>query len=249
MIEKDLQGLGLSLGEAKAYISLLEIGSSTVGPIAKKSGISYSKIYEVLNRLIEKGIVSLVIKNNAKYFKAVEPELLHTFLDKQEKEIEENRKKLKELLPKIKTYSKTSEEKQSVEIFQGFKGILIASKKLYSNVKKHDVALFFYVHKKEYSEMVDDFYYKLAPFYKKVGIKFKGIGSKEWATSKYAKDTASFIESRYVNFPLPGTIDIYKNKILQITWGKIPIGIFIESRQIADDYRNYFNVIWKKAKK
>jgi len=249
MIEKELQSIGLTIGESKAYISLLEIGSSTVGPIAKKSGISYSKIYEVLSRLIEKGIVSFVIKNKSKYFQAVKPELLHTFLDRQEKEIEQNKKKLKEILPKIKTHSKSGEETQSAEIFYGLNGILIASKKLYSEVKKNDVALFFYVHKKEYSEVVDDFYLKLAPFYKEKKIKFKGVGSKEWANSDYAKKTASFIDARYVEFPLPGTIDIYEDKVLQVTWGESPIGIFVQSKQIAEDYRNYFNEVWKIAKK
>jgi len=66
MIEQDLQGIGLTDGETKAYLAMLELGSSTVGPIAKKSGISYSKIYEVLQRLIDKGIVSFIVKEKTR---------------------------------------------------------------------------------------------------------------------------------------------------------------------------------------
>jgi len=40
----------------------LKLGSSTVGPIVKGSKVSYSKIYEVLGRLLEKGIISYNIK-------------------------------------------------------------------------------------------------------------------------------------------------------------------------------------------
>ena len=41
MIEQDLQGLGFTEGESKAYIAMLELGSTTVGPIAKKASIAY----------------------------------------------------------------------------------------------------------------------------------------------------------------------------------------------------------------
>ena len=44
MLQKELQSLGLTEGEAKAYVALLGLGSSTVGPIAKKSSILYSAI-------------------------------------------------------------------------------------------------------------------------------------------------------------------------------------------------------------
>ena len=90
MIEQHLQGLGLTEGESKAYVSMLSLGSSTVGPIAKKSGISYSKIYEVLQRLMEKGVVSFIIKEKTKYFQAIHPSMLHKFLDLQEAEINKN---------------------------------------------------------------------------------------------------------------------------------------------------------------
>ena len=63
MYEEELKKIGLTNGEARVYSSLLNLESSTVGPITKKSGVAYSKIYEVLQRLIEKGMVSFIIKD------------------------------------------------------------------------------------------------------------------------------------------------------------------------------------------
>ena len=40
----ELLKVGLTDGEAKAYLALSELGSTTVGPIVKKSGVSYSNI-------------------------------------------------------------------------------------------------------------------------------------------------------------------------------------------------------------
>jgi sugar-specific transcriptional regulator TrmB len=80
MLEKDLESFGLTTGEAKAYLALMTLGPSTVGPIAKKSSISYSKIYEVLQRLIEKGLVSSTTKEKTRHYQAVPPSRIIEFL-------------------------------------------------------------------------------------------------------------------------------------------------------------------------
>jgi|SRR3989344_2083216 len=250
MIEQELMSLGLTEGEAKAYIAMIETGSSTVGPIAKKSGISYSKIYEVLQRLIDKGVVSFIVKGKMKYFQAINPSLLHRFLDRQIIEIEKNKDKLKEIVPQLEKHFKSSEEKHEAEIFVGFKGLRTAYEKMYENLKKGEEGLFLYVRKNDFSKAVDDFYLNMAPFYKKIGIKFKGIGTKEWARSDYPKKTKSFIDVKWVDFPLPGNVDIYRDYLMQITWSESkPIAVLIQNKEVAENYTNYFNEIWKIAKK
>src|ERR671925_373896 len=52
---KAMESLGLTSYEIKVYLSLLEAGSMTASNISKKSGVPYSKIYEVLNSLEDKG--------------------------------------------------------------------------------------------------------------------------------------------------------------------------------------------------
>ena len=46
---KSMETIGLTSYEIKVYLSLLEHGSLTASDISKKSGVPYSKIYEVLN--------------------------------------------------------------------------------------------------------------------------------------------------------------------------------------------------------
>lgn len=52
---KAMEDLGLTGYEIRVYISLLETGAMTASSISKQSGVPYSKIYEVLNSLEEKG--------------------------------------------------------------------------------------------------------------------------------------------------------------------------------------------------
>ena len=71
-----LEQIGLSKNEIKVYFALLELDQSSATPIIKKSNIPYSKLYQTLDKLLGKGLVSFVIKNNVKYFQANTPDNL-----------------------------------------------------------------------------------------------------------------------------------------------------------------------------
>ena len=86
MYTDTLQELGLTEGEAKVYEALLTLGNSTVGPIVKESGVAYSNAYEILERLMEKGLVSYNLKEKTKFFQAAEPTRLREYLEKQEEQ-------------------------------------------------------------------------------------------------------------------------------------------------------------------
>src|SRR3989344_3532557 len=84
----ELKTIGLTEGEIKLYNALLELGESTRTELSKKSGISPSKIYDVANRLLEKGIISSIKKNNIIHFIAADPERLKNFLQQKELELQ-----------------------------------------------------------------------------------------------------------------------------------------------------------------
>ncbi|MBU0667013.1 MAG: helix-turn-helix domain-containing protein [Nanoarchaeota archaeon] len=93
MIEETLQTLqelGLNKRESICYSTLLELGSSKTGEICKKTKIPSSKIYEILNNLMQKGFVSYIIKGKIKHYQASNPQILLNI-------IEEKKKKSKKL--------------------------------------------------------------------------------------------------------------------------------------------------------
>ena len=61
MINQILQEIGLTRNEIKVYTSLLDLGESKTGEILKKSGLNSGKIYEILDSLQKKGLVSWVL--------------------------------------------------------------------------------------------------------------------------------------------------------------------------------------------
>ena len=251
MFEQDLRQLGLTEGESKVYESLLTLGTSTVGPIVKKSGVAYSNVYEILERLIEKGLVSFITKEKTKYFQAAEPYHLQEYLEKKEADIKKNKQLLSDILPRIQEIQKAA-PRENAEIFIGLKGIMTAYEELVQGIEKNAKLQFFYVYDPKYYDIAESFYFR---FHKKFAKKFKGFNIKGYGISNVEfRDTQmvasypKFIKQRYVGFPVPANIDLFKDKILLISWGEQPLGILIQSQQIADKFKDYFDSVWKLAR-
>src|SRR3989344_476843 len=117
-----LQEIGLTKAEIKVYLALLELGSSTTGPIIDKSGASSSKIYEILEKLMQKGLASFVIKSGTKYFEAAPPKRILEFLQEKQRRINEQTKQVESILPELELKQTLSKEKSETLVFKGMKG-------------------------------------------------------------------------------------------------------------------------------
>lgn len=241
----NLLKIGLTEGESKVYLALSELGSSTVGPIVKKSKVAYSNIYDILNRLIEKGIVSFIIKNKTKYFQAASPSNLIQYLDKKQEEITQEKEALRKILPELEKLQE-AKSKQEAEVFIGKKGLRTAYEKLAQNMSKNDEMLFFYIYDEKYAEESDLFYNSIIDLNKKT--RNRGICNKNYKTSWFAKKP-NYLTMRFTDTPLPGNIDITNDKILFTCWGENIFSVLIHSKSLAESLRNYFNEMWKIAKK
>ena len=259
MLKEDLNHLGLTYGEAKVYLSLLKLGSAKVGVIVRDSSISYSKVYDVLQRLSMKGLVSQIVIENIKRFNAVEPYRLHEYIKRKEEELNTQKGIIDKIIPQLAEFAKDNrnKKKSSAEIFVGDSGLKTAYEILFSNLSgrskknndpyKDDVLRFFYPHA-GYHEVATPFYSRLYQFQKSKRIKHKGIATSAFKNSKHFEEVPKDFNLRFVNFPLPGTMDILRDKLLIISWNNIATGILIISEEIAEHFKNYFDRIWEIAK-
>lgn len=248
MYKEQLHQLGLTEGESKVYESMLILGPSTVGPIVKKSGVAYSNIYDILNRLVDKGLVSFIIKEKTKYFQADEPSRIREYLERQKEDIQKSEKVFNKILPELEKLKSFVGKKEEAEIFVGEKGLLTAYETLLKETIKEDQGFFFYVHDPLYYEKAEKFYIKSWLLVKKFGNIWKGISNEELRKTKLVKKYPKFIKQRYVKFPVPGNIEIIKDKVLITVWRDKPIGILIHSQELAENFGQYFNSIWNISK-
>lgn len=236
MIEK-LKSLGLTKGEAKAYLALLKIGSSTVGPIVRESGVAYSNIYDVLDRLIKKGLANFIVKEKTKYFQAASLENLEKILEEQENEIKLKKQRLSKLKDELIKVS--SEIKQDAEIFLGKRGLKSAYSSMIEDSKKGDEFLFLFVLDEKYNEEANEFYLDILKIFKKNKIKIKGVSNKKYKNLKSTRELEKEIKIKYTESQIPINIDIFKDKILIVSWNPL-MGFLIKSKEISNKFKKYF---------
>ncbi|MEK6860108.1 MAG: helix-turn-helix domain-containing protein [Nanoarchaeota archaeon] len=237
MLEETLQELGLNRRESICYIALLELGSSKVGEILKKTEIPSSKIYEILEKLIKRGLVSYIVKNNVKHYQASNPSVLINY-------IEEKKKKIQEIVPILISKQKLS-KKQTVEIYEGQKAIFSLLTNLIDNAKKNELYLVFSINEENKNEQANLFFRNITLRRKEKGLDVRVLKN----INHYKKEKHSKLKMKYTNFILPQGITIFRNCVILLSWVEQPVAIKIESDIYANQLRDFFSDLWKIAKK
>jgi len=239
MNTEELQEFGLSNTESKIYLALLELGKSKAGEITKKSAVNRTNVYDALERLIEKGLVSYVSENNKKVFEAVNPERLHEILkDKQEK--------LKKTIEELENRYNKKQKQEDAFVFRGKNGI----KSIFEDILNEKKELFVYGAESKFKEMF--------PFYQKhwndertrLKINVKMIYNKKVKEEK-KKEHLKLLKMKFLpeSYDFPSNILIYGNKVITIVWLEEPFGFMIKSEEAVKSNMNFFNLLWKIAKK
>lgn len=103
-IVETMMRFGLSKYEAKAYVSLSKKNEITAYELSKISGVPQGKIYETMNRLLEKNLVNIVGDNPIRYI----PVALDGYLDSYQNDVKESIGFLKTNMDKMKEHQKVS---------------------------------------------------------------------------------------------------------------------------------------------
>ena len=117
-----LEEFGLTQTEEMVYLALLKLGNSPAIDIIKKTQLHRTTVYDVLERLISKGIVSYIIQNKIKSYSAVNPsKFLDIALD-EGKQAEEKQRLAKQVIKEINLIQQEAKAKSLAQIFVGVQG-------------------------------------------------------------------------------------------------------------------------------
>jgi len=248
MIEQILRKIGLTEGEIKVYLALLETGSSSIGKIIKKSGVSGSKTYEVIDRLMKKGLVSYVIKNNVKHFEASSPDKILNYLDEKENIIKNEKENIQKIIPELILKQKSAKEAEA-KIFTGWEGIKTANEDIINTLKKGEEWLSMGL--TEQPESWEIHFTKRQEVRAKKGIKHKHLLNEKYKSLYKQRKHLPYTEFKFLprELEMPTSTEIYSNKIIiNILSPVSPIAIMIENKDVADSFRKYFYVLWRQSK-
>lgn len=244
--ELELESIGLNKSEIKVYLALLKIGTSSTGPIITESKTANSKIYEVLEKLIQKGLASYFTKENVKYYKATNPKMLSDYLDEKKAEIEQQKEKLDKLLPSLIAFSQEKEEEKEAVIFSGPRGVKTAFTNLVDELKKGEEVHIMGVYDFGEKFMHLALHFQKMRSNKKIKAKFlinqeaKNI-SKEF--KKYPPVEIKYLPKETFT---PAIFLIYKDKVI-INLAKEMTFFVLKSKSTKEAFEAYFQLLWKSV--
>jgi len=234
-MENQLKQVGLTENESKVYLALIDLGPSLAGQISRKTGLHRRTVYDSVEMLIQKGLVGYILQNNRKLFQASNPNRILEI-------IQEKQNIITPIIEELnKKYTKTKEKEQT-NFYKGKEGL----KTIFEDQLNSKEILILGASPKAYEIL--EFYFH---WYDKTR-KTKKIKSRIIATDKNIKKTKiPFADIRYLpqKYSNPVALNIYNDKTAIILWATEPIAILIKNKEIAEAYKQYFELMWKIAKK
>jgi len=244
MQTQDLQKLGFTENEAKVYLALLEAGLCTITKLITKANLHKQIIYDNLQRLTAKGLVSYVIQSNKKYFNAVSPEKIKDILEEQKTELQVKEDILKEVLPQLLAKKEASKESSLATIYYGKKGI----KSILEDILKQKQEVYSYGAEGKFKLLFGPYWENYNRRRENLKIKFKVIWNEKL---RGKRENIGYLEARYVSkeYDNPASTLRYANKTVIFLWEEVPFAILIESSKITASYKNTFDLLWSIATK
>ena len=249
MIEEILTKIGLTLTEAKIYEVLLIKGILKGGEILKEARLNSGRIYDVLASLQNKGFISIIEENGVKKFKAAPPSMIQEYLKEQENTIKEKQIEVASIIPKLEILYKNQKSRVSIEVYTGSKGMRTSYDILFKEAIK-DKKLYVTGITKQVNynswmpTLLKTFIY---PMRKRLNLKIKKLMNAEAKKEKIWRTDNS--EIKYISSTALTSYEVLGEVVLIQLFEEDSINIVIKSKQVAEDFREQFNALWKTARK
>ncbi len=262
-----LRKIGLTENEIKIYLDLLASGSSTAYDIGKRTGIYRVHVYDKLEQLMNKGLVTHIYRGAKKFFQATPPSKILQHLEDKKRELEGQEEGIISLLPELEKMASLPKEDTFVEVFKGNEGLKYFLKDIIKTVKPggnsrdgksggrggegRGEVLITGIDDQKYQETLPIFMPQYFRDLKNNKIKERVITVQRKGIFLFDKALAPttiyrFLEAKQFN---PTNTFIYGNKVVIVSWGSPVTAVMIKNKEVAETYRSHFEHLWKVAKK
>lgn len=234
-----LKEYGLTEKEIEVYFALLPLGSVSLQELQKRVSLPRTTIYNTLNYLTNKGLVSKIVKQNVTFFQASDPHRL-------KEELEEKKKLIDSILPELSALKESIKETSSVQIYQGFKGVYTIITEVFKTKQQtyyfgsYEKSLKILQHLPEHA--------RLLRIERKIPAKIivENIDEPIFHTKKYKSITQMRFLDSFKEFPC--MVFIYGNNVALFTLEGDLIGVIIKNEQVAKALKIVFELYWQQAK-
>jgi len=245
MYTQVLEELGLSKNEAKIYQALIEIGKASVPAISLKTNIHRRNVYDIIPKLLKKGLIYQIADVKENLYSALEPDKLRELLV-------EKQTKLENILPALNEQFKKTSAKEAVYIYKGVEGF---KNYLRDILKSGDDVYFVGAKGGWFDPELKTFVAQFLKKAQKKKIKYHHIF--DYEVKKLAPDLLKTLGKPYKFLPkkysTTGAIDIFGDHVVTFSGLKLKsitedvTLIVIINKELANCYRTWFKFMWDNA--
>ena len=240
----DFIKLGFNRNEAIVYLSLIRFRKADARQIIQDTKFHKNIVYDNLEKLIDKGLVSFIIEGGRKVFFMLKSKTISSYFEEQKEEINEKIKLAKEIEERIIKSTKNISEKQEAEIYRGIKAV----KSFYNETLQSGDYFVFGAPQESIDIMGIDFWknYNLKKTQKNIkSYMIFNPSIKDFGEKISNKNT----KVRYFNnnFEPKTEIHIQGDIVAIIVWIKEPLIFKIKNKTVSESYRKYFDFLWDLA--
>lgn len=240
-----LEKIGLNANESYIYNILLTNGEMSAPDITEKAHLKLTRqnTYAVLKSLVKRGLVEEFDKRKKLTYRLEHPQKLLDVLDEEKKALEENERMVESILPEIISDYNLAHNKPGVVYYEGIEGI----KKIYEDTLREKPEEILVFRSPFEEEKLGQYIFGYMKRRATLGIKTKIISPTKPSKETLAEDKTQLKERKYIKkeiFSLYTEIDIYKNKVAFMTFGKKTMGFIVESPEVSGSMATIFNLIW-----
>ena len=245
MLESALKKIGLTDKEIAVYFNILKLGSGPVRKIAEQAQINRTTVHDILNKLIEYGLVSFVDKEKHRYFTVESPEHLLNRVETKKNELEQARQDITAVLPELKSLYEKSESRPKAKYFEGETGLRGILQDVLNCMGRQAGDRKYFVYS---SSAIRDTLYRVFPNYNqeriKLGIAVQSISIGEGGLL-HGLDERKWL-SRGQSSPTYTLIYADKIALVSLDENKKPLGVIVQDSNTYKTQVMIFQALWQK---
>lgn len=235
-----LAKLGLSDGEIKVYSTLVSSGSARINKIHESTGIERRNIYDILNKLIEKGFVSYINENGTRLYSVGTPEKIINYLLEKETKLSEIKKEAEKAIPEITRALNSRREEIYAEIYRGGEGMKTVFEDSLNYPEIYWIGGGRYM-PKQYPTWTANWTRKRIK--RKVQVFYLARNElREEVRKTYGYEKMKFLPPEFSKSPI--VIGIYGDKVVNYLFGKTILATVTKSKDLAESYKAYHKYLW-----
>lgn len=244
MNQEDLMQLGLTKNESEIYLVLANFKETDAHLIIKETKFHKKIVYDNLQRLMDKGLVTSVVVGRKRFFSLAPAGILSHYIEEQEKIVQKRKELALKIQKEVESTKKSIKGKQEAVVYSG----MAAVKSFYTetlNAGNYYVLGAPHESVEIMGELFWDNYHVKRKKNRQKILLLLNQSLEFWGEKQ--KDKYTEVKYFDKDFEPKTEIHIQNNVVAIIVWTRTPVIFKIESETVAESYKKYFDRVWRNA--